>query len=94
MNVIEPVKTENLVRADLIAKEKGLRCFCEEEGNYDYFIVLDTNAAYYLVLLKPGLVLSYDYLWVFNVKTGTLATIPTDRMVEPVELEVIVKEKE
>ena len=94
MRVIEPKVVENLVRADSIAKEKGLRYFDEEEGSYDYFVVLDTNAAYYSVRLRSKLKLSYVPLWVFNVKTGTLATVPADKMVEPVDFTVNAERKE
>ena len=89
MNVIEPKKQINLVRAGSIPKEKTFR---DQKGTY--FVVLDIQSNYFECSVKPDAKDDYNYVWVFNVNTNTLGIVDVERMVEPVELEVIVKEKE
>ena len=89
MNVVEPRKQINLVHACLILREKA---FKDQDGAY--FIVLDMQSGYFECSIKPSAKVDYDPMWVFNVKTCTLGIFDRDEMVEPVELEVIVKENE
>ena len=86
MKVIEP--KSRLVRAGSIPEEKAFR-------NYEnlYYVVLDMQKNYFDISIRPHVELDYDAMWIFNVQTGTLGIFDEDEMVEPVELEVIVKEK-
>lgn len=89
MKVIEPTKQINLVRVGLIPREKA---FKEQDGSY--LIVLDMQSGYFNCSVRLDAEVDYDYVWVFNVRTCTLGIFDVNEMVEPVELEVIVKEKE
>ncbi len=89
MKIIEPTKQINLVDAGSISKEKA---FKDHEGIY--FIVLDMQDRYFDCSVRPNVKIDYNSIWVCNVRTCTLAIFDADEMVEPVELEVIVKEKE
>ena len=89
MRIIEPEEQINLVRAGSIPKEKA---FKEQDGTY--FIVLDTQHCYFKLSVIPELGINYNPIWVFNVRTCTLGIFDEDKMVEPVELEVIVIAKE
>lgn len=86
MKVIEPTRTENLVRADSILQEKA---FKDTEGGY--FIVLDMQRGYFDCSVRPTTRIDYKSIWVFNVRTCTLGIIDEDEMVEPVELTVNVE---
>ena len=87
MRVIEP--KSKLVCAGLIQQEEA---FKDSDGVY--FIVLDMQKNYFNCSVRPDTELNYDSIWVFNVNTCTLGVLDEDEMVEPVELEVIVKGKE
>ena len=87
MNVIEPIEKSNLVRVDSIKEGNG---FVDFEGYY--YLVLDMLSYYFDCSVKSN-VTTIDPIWVFNVNSGCLAIYKSDAMVEPVELEVHVKEK-
>ncbi len=88
MNVIEPTKKVNLVRAGSIEQEKA---FKDRRGAY--FIVLDIRRIYFECSVRDSVNITYEPTWVFNVQTNALAIFDVDAMVEPVELEVHVREK-
>ncbi len=86
MNVIEP--KSKLVRAGQIPEK---RAFKDREGKY--FIILDMQENYFDLSVRSSADIDYGPIWVLNVQTDTLAIFDEDEMVEPVELEVNVKEK-
>ncbi len=86
MKVIKP--KSKLVRAGLIPEERAFK-----DGKGEYFIALDVQEGYFDLSIRSNVDTDYDPVWVFNVQTCTLGIFDEDEMVEPVELEVIVKEK-
>ena len=89
MRIIEPEEQINLVCAGSIPVEKA---FKEQDGTY--FIRLDTQHCYFKLSVRPEVGVDCNPIWVFNVRTCTLGIFDEDKMVEPVELEVIVIAKE
>ena len=98
MNVIEPMKTNNLVRADSREAKKGFRYLDENNNTYEYFVPMEDNRStlYIRRVIQEGqsIFITPQYVLVFNVRFNAAGIIRADRMVELVELEVIVKEKE
>ena len=87
MNVIEPIEKSNLVRVDSIKEGNE---FVDSEGYY--YLVLDMLSCFFDCSVKSD-VTTIDPIWVLNVNSGCLAVCESNEMVEPVELEVHVKEK-
>ncbi len=98
MNVIERMKTNNLVRADSPEAMNGFRKWREIEEEWDYFIPMDANFTnlYIRRTIQEGRsnLIEPSHVLVFNLEYNSAAIVKADKMVEPVELEVIVKEKE
>ncbi len=92
MNVIEP--KNNLVRADSDEVENGFRQYDLMEEKYDYYLPLKKNINFDFNFTDPSRKgTEPDYVPVLNIKTDRIGIIAIDEMVEPVEFEVIVKEK-
>lgn len=94
MNVIEPEKTNNEVKVSSLTEGDVFRRQGRYNETYGYYVLLDVNSDYFDLRIRPHIKLGYETVWVFNIKTDTLGIFDADEMVEPVELEVIVKEKE
>ena len=98
MNVIEPMKTNNLVRADSREAKKGFRYLDENDNTYGYFVPMEDNRSYLYIrrAIQEGqsIFIPPQYVLIFNVQSNAAGIVKADKMVEPVELEVIVKEKE
>ena len=46
MNVIEPERTQNLVRADSCKAKKGFRYLDEDDNTYSYFVPMRDNSTH------------------------------------------------
>ncbi|KKN03336.1 hypothetical protein LCGC14_1108780 [marine sediment metagenome] len=92
MNVIEFMRTENLVRADSEETENGFRYFDEEDNTYSYFVPMDDNShnLYIRMAIKEGrsIFITPNYVLVFNLKNNTAGIVKADKMVEPVNFTV------
>ena len=88
MNVIEPEKAPILVPAGKIQKEEAFK-----DCHGIYFIVLNMQQGYFDCSVRPSREIDYFPIWVFNINYDTLGIIDADQLVEPVELEVNVKER-
>lgn len=95
MKVIEPTKQVDLVRADSKEAKNGFRYLDYDDITYSYFVPMDDNSAclYIRQQIQEGqsIFISPEYVLVFNVQHNTAGIVKADEMVEPVELEVIVK---
>ena len=98
MNVIEPVVTRNLVRADSPEAMNGFRQWHETDQEWDHFVPMCANSTnlYIRRAAQEGrsIFIEPSHILVFNLQFSSAAIVEADAMVEPVELEVIVKEKE
>lgn len=89
MNVIQPVKTKNLVRADSIPIGREF-----VDSDRFYYVVLDMLNHYFDCRMRDTVQNAHNDIWVFNINSSCLSVYEKDAMVEPVELEVNVKGKE
>ncbi len=89
MRIIEPDGKNRLVRAGSLPQKAVFR-----DHENSYFVVLDMQENFFDYNVRHDCDIEYDPIWVFNVRSNTLGVFDEDEMVEPVELEVIVKEKE
>ncbi len=98
MKVIELERVENSVRADSPEAMNGFRKWHETDKEWDYFVPMDDNFVnlYIRRTIQEGrsIFITPNYVLVFNIQCNTAAIIKANAMVEPVEFEVIVKEKE
>ena len=71
MNVIGPVKTETLVRADSYKARNGFRYLDEDTGTYDYFVPMEDNRNHLsirqIVQGDQSIFISPNYVLIFNV---------------------------
>ena len=90
MNVIEPVVTRNLVRADSREAEDGFRYL--DDNIYSYFVPMDDNRHHLYIrqAIKDGqsIFITPQHVLVFNVRSNVAGIVEADKMVEPVEFEV------
>ena len=89
MNVIELMKTNNLVRADSREAKKGFRYLDEYNNTYGYFVPMKDNQfnLYIKRITQEGqsIFITPQYVLVFNVQFNAAGIIKADRMVEPVK---------
>ncbi len=95
MKVNDPLLITNPVRADSEEAKNGFYYVDPDDGTTDYFLPLAENEHFDFHFTDSGRRGSeHLYVAVLNLKEDCIGIVPADRMVEPVELEVIVKEKE
>ncbi len=98
MDIVEPERTENLVRADSLKARKGFRYLDEDDKTYDYFVPMSDNQHnLYIRRAKWGgqsTLINPDYILIFNVQHNAAGIVKVDQMVEPVEFVVNVEEVE
>ncbi len=98
MKVIKSTKQVNLVRADSKEAKNGFRYLDKTDGTYGYFVPMKDNSSYLYIrrTIKEGrsIFITPSHILIFNVQYNIAGVIRADKMVEPVELEVIVKGKE
>ena len=96
MNVIEPVVTRNLVRADSRKARNGFRYFIL--GAIEYFVPTEDNPHVLYIRRAIGegqsIFITPKYVLVFNVKNNMMGIVKADQMVEPVNFTVNVEGKE
>ena len=88
MKVIKSEKASILVPAGELQKEEAFK-----DCRGTYFIVLDMQQGYFDCSVRSSIEIDYSPIWVFNINTDTLGIVDADQLVEPVELEVNVKER-
>ncbi len=97
MNVIEPVVTRNLVRADSKEAKNGFRYLDEDDITYSYFVPMNDNRfnLYIRRTIQDGqsIFITPQYVLVFNVQSNAAGIIEADKMVEPVDFTVNTERK-
>ena len=98
MNVIEPMKTNNLVRADSREAKKGFRYLDENNNTYGYFVPMEDNRfnLYIRRTVQEGqrIFITPQYVLVFNVQSNAAGIVEADKMVEPVKFTVNAEREE
>ncbi|KKL21721.1 hypothetical protein LCGC14_2442630 [marine sediment metagenome] len=98
MNVIEPVVTRNLVRADSWKAENGFRYLDEDDNTYSYSVPMNSNSTHLYIRRaireNQSVFITPEYVLVFNVQSNVAGIVKADKMVEPVEFKVTVITKE
>ena len=98
MNVIEPMKTNNLVRADSREAENGFRYLDTRDNTYDYFVPMNSNSSNLYIRRAPredrSIFIAPEYVLVFNVRFNIAGIVKADKMVEPVDFTFSVEGKE
>lgn len=93
MNVIEPERTENLVRADSYAASNGFRYMDVDDGIYSYFVPMSDNSTHLYIRqnIQDGesIFIAPKYVLVFNVKSNSAGIVKADEMVEPIAFNVV-----
>ncbi|KKL76894.1 hypothetical protein LCGC14_2040330 [marine sediment metagenome] len=96
MNVIEPMQTNNLVRADSREAEDGFRYL--DDNIYSYFVPMNDNrSTLYIrqaIRENQSIFITPEYVLVFNVRFNVAGIVEADKMVEPVDFTVNVERKE
>ena len=92
MNVIEPVVTRNLVRADSPEAMNGFRKWHEIDKEWDHFVPMCANSTHLYIrrTIQEGrsIFIEPSHLLVFNLQFNSAALIEADKMVEPVDFTV------
>ncbi len=93
MKVNDPLLITNPVRADSFEASKGFYYVDPDDGETMYFLPLVKNPNFDLNFTDPARKGSEpDYVPVLNVKNDCIGIVLADKIVEPVELEINVKE--
>ena len=97
MNIVEPVKKIDLVRADSYEASKGFRYQDEGDDYYDYFVPMSPNSGHLYIRrsIREGQSIFIDpqYILVFNIKHNSAGIVKANRMVEPVGFTVQAEER-
>ncbi len=98
MNVIEPVATRNLVRADSPEAMNGFRKWHETDQEWDHFVPMCANSINLCIrrTVQEGrsIFIEPSHILVFNLQFNSAAIVEADAMVEPVNFTVNVERKE
>ncbi len=89
--IVEDLTEEDMgVRADSPEAKKGFKLYDEREKEYDYFLPLLPNVNLDVSLASYRVSKISDYVLVVNLKCNTIGIIHASRMVEPVNMKVLV----
>jgi len=91
MIIDEPVEDIVEVRADSVEAEDGFRIYDELEEEYDYYLPLreNCNFGFHFTNSRRDDEMPL-YIPVLNIKEDCMGIIKVDRMVEPVNIKVLI----
>lgn len=98
MNIDDQTQPDNLVRADSPEARKGFRLLdreiCRTSMKYSYFVPMDDNSTHLYIRRtikkERSTPIEPEHILVFHIGNNTAGIVEAGKMVEPVDMKVLV----